>query len=147
MNEVYVVMNEDAEPCFVAFSYEGAEVLVQRLIKTIGIYCQIVPVKSESLGAHAIRYIHKAKKVMPSLRDAQDWMITEMGEMVDARLSLNKEWVRNNPEKHKNSSVDEEIADVVLMAALATDQDVLEIMNEKMKRKGWDPADPISPNG
>ncbi len=52
-------------------------------------------------------------------------MVTEIGEMIDARMQLNGngKWVRNNPEKHETPDIDQEIGDVVYMAAMATEKE------------------------
>ena len=54
-------------------------------------------------------------------------MVTEIGEMIDARIQLsgNDKWVCKIPDKHKAPNVDREIGNVVYMAAMATENDTL----------------------
>ena len=65
-------------------------------------------------------------------------MVTKVGEMIDARIQLsgNGKWVRKIPDKHKAPGVDREIGDVVYMAAMATEKDIPQKIDKKLKEKG-----------
>lgn len=58
-------------------------------------------------------WLTRGQFAMPDLRDAIDFLVTEVGELVEARLRQNTAYVRNND---RQSDLAAELADVVFMA-------------------------------
>ena len=120
-------------PLAAFFSQEAAEEYTNGIIAE----GDIDSVPLESYRDHAVRVMNHHGKTMPTLEEAQDWIVTEVGEMIDARLQTGGEgkWVRNNPERHGASDIDREIGDVLWMAVLATERNLFEVIEEKWKEK------------
>ena len=99
----------------------------------------ITPYNSDNLSylkEKIVAYYDLRGYVTPSLKDAAIWLATEVGELLDAIMRTEKDWVRNNPDKP--SKVEEELADVMMMllvAAGAADVDPMDALLRKMNRK------------
>jgi len=74
----------------------------------------------------------------PNLSEALMWMVTEVGEALDAYLSLNPKWTRNNPKPAPTSEkIAEEIFDAIMMGCLALDRlgaDLMEVAQRKLAK-------------
>lgn len=57
-------------------------------------------------------YFTHRKLVTPNAENACLFLVSEVGELADALVSNRQEWVRNNPEKHKDLAG--EIGDVLI---------------------------------
>jgi len=72
----------------------------------------------------------------PNLSEALMWMATEVGEALDACLSLDPKWTRNNPKPAPtNEEIAEEVFDAILMGCLALDSlgvDLMEVAQRKL---------------
>ena len=74
----------------------------------------------------------------PDNNQAFLFLTSEVGELADAVVASQADWVRNNPDK--NRSVSDEIGDVLMMLTVFANTmgiDPVEAMIEKMKRKGF----------
>ena len=75
----------------------------------------------------------------PDTNQALLFLVSEIGELSDAFVSNQAQWVRNNPEKDR--SVQDEIGDVLMMLtvfAASMGVDPIEALMEKMRKKGFD---------
>lgn len=71
--------------------------------------------------------------------DAYLFLVSEVGEVADALVHGNADWVRNNPNKERR--LDHELADAYMMLAITADLsgvDLDEALLEKMASKGYD---------
>lgn len=78
--------------------------------------------------------------VVPNYNDALDWMISEVGEAAGARVGLKDAWVRNNPDKHTQDSLDWEIGQAILMGILALGSTPIGIIREQLAKWGYEDA-------
>jgi len=77
--------------------------------------------------------IEKGTFVMPDMKDAFIFLLTEVGELGDAIMRLsNPEYVRNHP--HKKIDVAEELGDVVFMAYILADVLCVDIDKQLMDK-------------
>lgn len=73
--------------------------------------------------------------------ESMAWMDTEKGEMWEAILSMNKAWVRHNPQDHPEKNLDdvaEEMGDMIIMilcAGRTIGKDPVTIVLDKLLRK------------
>lgn len=76
--------------------------------------------------------------VMPNEAQAFQFLVSEVGELADALVSSDGNWVRNNPDREK--SVADEAGDVLMMLYVTLMErgiDPYEAMLAKFKRKGF----------
>jgi len=74
----------------------------------------------------------------PDNNQAFLFLTSEVGELADAFVADQADWVRNNPNKHR--SVPDEIGDVLMMLtvfSITMGIDPVQAMIDKMKRKGF----------
>ena len=135
MDHYIYVVSLDEIPVRAFFSRSAANEYTKDMANEI----HIDSIPLESFRDYVIRTMIALEKTLPTPKEAQDWMVTEVGEVIDARLQLsgNGKWVRNNPNRHEAPDVDKEIGDVVYMAALATKNNLFQIIDKKLKEKGW----------
>jgi hypothetical protein len=88
---------------------------------------------------HAMQGADK-EPVVPNYHDALDWMVSEIGEAVGARVASKDAWVRNNPEKHTQDSVDWEIGQAILMGILALGMSPIGIIRRQLEKWGYKSA-------
>ena len=75
----------------------------------------------------------------PDANQAYLFLVSEIGEMADALVANQADWVRNNPDRER--SVEPEIGDVLMMLTVCAAQlgiDPVEAMLNKMKSKGFE---------
>lgn len=75
--------------------------------------------------------------VKPDSRQALLFLVSEVGELADAIVHQEADWVRNN---EKARSVEDEVGDVLMMLTalcIALDIDPIQCMLEKMVKKGY----------
>ena len=75
----------------------------------------------------------------PDANQAFLFLVSEVGELADALVASQGQWVRNNPERERH--IPSEIGDVLMMLTVfAATQgiDPLEALKEKMRRKGFE---------
>jgi NTP pyrophosphatase (non-canonical NTP hydrolase) len=76
----------------------------------------------------------------PDAGQALLFLVSEVGELADAFVEEQAQWVRNNPERNRN--VSDEIGDVLMMLTVFADAqgiDPLDAMLAKFERKGFSP--------
>ena len=77
---------------------------------------------------------------IPNYNDALDWMVSEVGEAVGARVGNDPtapSWVRNNPKKHEQDSVEWEIGQAIMMGILALGCSPVGIIKEQLEKWGY----------
>ena len=75
---------------------------------------------------------------IPSYTDALDWMVSEIGEAIGARVGTRSdEWLRNNPGKHGEDSVEWEIGQAIMMGILALGYSPIGIIKEQLEKSGY----------
>lgn len=75
----------------------------------------------------------------PDANQAFLFLVSEVGELSDALVSNQAQWVRNNPDRERNIS--NEIGDVLMMLtvfAAAQGIDPVEALKTKMRSKGFE---------
>lgn len=85
-------------------------------------------------------YFKHRNYVVPDATQALHFLVSEVGELSDAHVHQQAEWVRNNPGRRRE--VGEEIGDVLMMLtayAIAQGIDPVEALAEKMKKHGFSP--------
>jgi NTP pyrophosphatase (non-canonical NTP hydrolase) len=93
-----------------------------------------------NLGEIVKGYYAQRKLVRPDARQALLFLVSEVGELADAVVHEEADWVRNN---EKARSVEDEIGDVLMMLTalcMAMGVDPVECMIEKMVKKGYTDA-------
>ncbi len=84
------------------------------------------------------RYRAYRKLVTPDASQSLMFLVSEVGELADAHVNQQAEWVRNN---QKERNIPDEIGDVMLMLtsyAGAVGCDPVGCMLDKMRRKGFE---------
>ena len=84
------------------------------------------------------RYYEFRGLTQPDKNQAFLFLTSEVGELADALVADQADWVRNNPDKHR--SVSDEIGDVLMMLTVFSTTmgiDPVQAMLEKMKRKSF----------
>ncbi|MBI9049002.1 MAG: hypothetical protein JEZ00_06275 [Anaerolineaceae bacterium] len=74
----------------------------------------------------------------PDANQAYLFLVSEVGELADALVANQAEWVRNNPDRERK--IEPEIGDVLMMLTVFAMQmgvDPVDAMLEKMKSKGF----------
>ncbi len=74
----------------------------------------------------------------PDANQAYLFLVSEIGELADALVANQAQWVRNNPDRERNISA--EIGDVLMMLTVFSMEmgvDPVEAMLAKMKSKGF----------
>jgi len=88
-----------------------------------------------------LQFFNQTGRKIPDFVSAVAFLQTEVGELVDAMIRhghFGEGWKRNNPDKEV--SVEDEIADVLMMTLLAAHAagiDPAAALINKMHRKGW----------
>jgi NTP pyrophosphatase (non-canonical NTP hydrolase) len=75
----------------------------------------------------------------PDANQAYLFLVSEVGELADALVANQADWVRNNPDRERN--IEPEIGDVLMMLTVCASQlgiDPVEAMVNKMKSKGFE---------
>lgn len=75
----------------------------------------------------------------PDANQAYLFLVSEVGELADALVANQADWVRNNPDRDR--SIEPEIGDVLMMLTVFASQmgvDPVEAMLNKMKSKGFE---------
>lgn len=82
-------------------------------------------------------YAHRGLTA-PDAGQALLFLVSEIGELADAFVEQQAEWVRNNP--GRNRDISDEIGDVLMMLTVFADAqgiDPVEAMLKKFARKGY----------
>ncbi len=85
------------------------------------------------------RYYEFRGLTQPDAAQAFLFLVSEVGELADAFVEQQAQWVRNNPDRERD--VQAEIGDVLMMLTVfAATQgiDPFEAMKNKMRKKGFD---------
>jgi len=86
-------------------------------------------------------YYEVRKLTWPSFKEAMEWAMTEIAEVLELDLARGPKWVRNNPKDHplfSESKLAEELGDAMLMlqvAGMVEGVDPLFSLYSKMNRK------------
>lgn len=94
----------------------------------------------DSIRDVILRYYEFRGLSMPAEAQAFQFLVSEIGELADALVSSNGNWVRNNPDRER--SIADEAGDVLMMLYVTLMErgiDPYEAMLEKFKRKGFTP--------
>lgn len=86
------------------------------------------------------RYFVHAGMTWPETRDAVDFAVTEIGEVVDALKRKEPHWGRHNPDKDRDLGM--EISQAVMMLVIAADTagvDLMKSTHRWMQEKGFSP--------
>ncbi len=78
----------------------------------------------------------------PDANQAFLFLTSEVGELADAFVEKQAQWVRNNPPRERN--VEDEIGDILMMLtvfAATQGYDPLQALLHKMEKKGFTPAE------
>jgi hypothetical protein len=76
---------------------------------------------------------------VPNYNDALDWMVSEVGEAVGARIGTRGDkWLRNNPGKHREDSIEWEIGQAIMMGILALGYTPMGIIKEQLEKWGYE---------
>lgn len=84
------------------------------------------------------RYYTFRGLTQPDANQAFLFLVSEMGELGDALVSSQGQWIRNNPERERH--IPSEIGDVLMMLtvfAAAQGIDPVEALKDKMRNKGF----------
>jgi len=91
-----------------------------------------------NLPAIVQEYYRFRSLTRPDASQAFLFLVSEIGELSDAFVEGQAEWVRNNPDRHRD--VSDEIGDILMMLTVFADTqgiDPVEAMLKKMQRKGF----------
>ncbi len=85
------------------------------------------------------RYYEFRGLTQPDANQAFLFLVSEMGELADAFVEEQGQWVRNNPNRERD--IQAEIGDVLMMLTVfsaAQGVDPFEAMKAKMRKKGFE---------
>jgi NTP pyrophosphatase (non-canonical NTP hydrolase) len=94
-----------------------------------------------TLAGVVANYYHFRGYEFPDTEAAFKWLLSEIGELSEALVQENHEWIRNNPNDRK-VDVEAEIGDILMMLtalAISRNTDPLTCMIEKMQTKLFNP--------
>lgn len=78
---------------------------------------------------------------IPDDAQALLFLVSEVGELADAHVEQQAEWIRNHADKER--SIDDEVGDILMMLTaycIARGIDPVEAMLNKFEKKGFKPA-------
>lgn len=84
------------------------------------------------------QYYHFRGLTAPDTNQSFLFLVSEMGELSDALVADQAEWVRNNPDRERD--VEAEIGDVLMMLTVFADSqgiNPIDAMLKKMESKGF----------
>jgi hypothetical protein len=115
---------------------EDTEYWTYHKVPWMGMYISI----SEAFGWMATQQLEKQPK-MPNSFQALDWMVSEVGEAVGARVNMEGDWYRNND--HEGDDYVTEIGQAIMMGIIALGVvDPINVVRAQLKRWGWKDANP-----
>ena len=97
-----------------------------------------MPTNNHKLPEVVRAYFEHRGLTAPDAGQALLFLVSEVGELADAFVEEQAQWVRNNPERNRNIS--DEIGDVLMMLTVFADAqgiDPMDAMLKKFKRKGF----------
>ena len=99
-----------------------------------------MPTNNHQLPEVVRAYFEHRGLTAPDTGQALLFLVSEVGELADAFVEEQAQWVRNNPERNRNIS--DEIGDVLMMLTVFADAqgiDPVDAMLAKFERKGFNP--------
>jgi NTP pyrophosphatase (non-canonical NTP hydrolase) len=94
--------------------------------------------KPQKLSEIVDAYYQYRGMTHPDANQAYLFLVSEIGELADALVANQADWIRNNPDRERE--IDAEIGDVLMMLTVFSMEmgiDPLEAMLKKMERKGF----------
>jgi hypothetical protein len=140
--KVYAVCIED-HPTHICWTHEDALLRLEGINRSFpDTRTWIDQVEIDEISVPVVHYYQYRGYGFPNANQAFKFLVSEMGELADAYVNGEAEWVRNNP-KNKTSDPYPEVGDVLQMLAmfglkLQPPVNPIEAMFEKWKSKGFE---------
>lgn len=134
---VYIAADKNGYPTRVCWTREEAEAWAWSGSPSGAVF---VAVPLDNIRTLVAKYFGARKFVVPSREQAFLFLTSELGELADALVSNQEDWVRSDETRER--SIENETADVLMMLIMTLGEgDLINAMVTKFKQKGFDPND------